>query len=413
MKKIMACILVMAILVPLWGCADSAEQNLDAVDLMEGIKANPVSTASNWNQEAEMMTDFGVRLLQSSMEAGENTLVSPLSVVSALAMTANGADGETLTQMESVLGMSIDTLNPFLHSYMEMLSQMENSDLAMANSIWFKDDPKLSVEPAFLQANADYYDAGIYRAPFDRTTADDINHWVSDHTDGMIPDILEEIPTDAVMYLVNALAFDAEWQNIYYKDQVHTETFTTEAGQAQEVQLMYSGEGYYLKDEQSVGFMKYYKGKRCAFVALLPNEGVSVASYVNNLTGQHLHQMLSTPEETLVETAIPKFEASCDLELSEVLMEMGMTDAFDWTNADFSRLGTCQDGNIFISRVLHKTYIGVNELGTRAGAVTAVEIAEGAAMDPKTVLLDRPFVYMLIDCETMIPFFIGTLMQVN
>ena len=176
---------------------------------------------------------------------------------------------------------------------------------------------------------------------------------------------------------------------------------------------MYSGEGYYFQDEQAVGFMKYYQGKRCAFVALLPNEGVSVESYVNSLTGRHLHEMLSAPEETMVETAIPKFEVNCNLDLSEVLMEMGMTEAFDWTNADFSRLGTCQDGNIFISRVLHKTYIGVNELGTRAGAATVAEMATGAAMNPKTVLLDRPFVYMLIDCETNIPFFMGTMMHVD
>lgn len=116
-------------------------------------------------------------------------------------------------------------------------------------------------------------------------------------------------------------------------------------------------------------------------------------------------------------TGIPKFEAEYSAELSEVLMEMGMTDAFSMRDADFSGLGSSTEGNIVISRVLHKTHVAVDEKGTKAGAATAVEMKTESAAEPmeepKQVILDRPFVYLLIDCEQAVPLFIGTVMEVG
>ena len=191
-----------------------------------------------------------------------------------------------------------------------------------------------------------------------------------------------------------------------------------EDGTRQDVDMMHSEEYTYLEDDLATGFIKYYKDRKYAFVAMLPNEGVSVSQYVDSLTGEHLRELLNNPQDLTVFASIPKFETEYDIEMSEVLQEMGMTDAFDWQIADFSKLGTYNvDGmNICINRVLHKTFISVTEQGTRAGAATAVEmVAEGAAeiIEYKEVVLDRPFVYMLIDCETNLPFFIGTMMNVN
>ena len=189
-------------------------------------------------------------------------------------------------------------------------------------------------------------------------------------------------------------------------------------GTRQDVDMMHSEEYTYLEDDLATGFIKYYKDRRYAFVAMLPNEGVTISQYVDSLTGEHLRELLNNPQDLTVFASIPKFETEYDIEMSEVLQEMGMTDAFDWQVADFSRLGTYNvDGmNICINRVLHKTFISVSEQGTRAGAATAVEmVAEGAMeiVEFKEVVLDRPFVYMLIDCETNLPFFIGTMMNVN
>ena len=414
MKKWVASLLALVLVFSLTACGGANNAN----DLMKDVPAKAVDVLPDMDAGAAAAADFGVKLFQNSMEEGENTLISPLSVLYALAMTANGADGETLAQMEQVLGMDTENLNSYMRAYLDLLPEAKDYKLSLANSIWFKDDPNFAVEQSFLQTNADYYGAGAYKAAFDEATKNDINNWVKEHTDGMIPEILDEIPDEAVMYLVNALAFDAEWAEVYEEFQIREGSFTTEAGVQQDVDMMHSEEHAYLEDDMATGFIKYYKDRKYAFAALLPNEGVSVSEYVSGLSGAHLQELLSNPQDVTVFASMPKFETEYDIEMSEVLQEMGMTDAFGWMTADFSRLGTYNvDGmNICINRVLHKTFISVSERGTRAGAATAVEMtAEGAMeiVDFKEVVLDRPFVYMLIDCETNLPFFIGTMMNVN
>ncbi|MBE6968259.1 MAG: serine protease [Ruminococcaceae bacterium] len=414
MKKWVASLLALVLVFSLTACGEANNAN----DLMKDVPAKAVDVLPDMDAGAAAAADFGVKLFQNSMEEGENTLISPLSVLYALAMTANGADGETLAQMEQVLGMDTENLNGYMRAYLDLLPEAKDYKLSLANSIWFKDDPNFAVEQSFLQTNADYYGAGAYKAAFDEATKNDINNWVKEHTDGMIPEILDEIPDEAVMYLVNALAFDAEWAEVYEEFQIRDGSFTTEAGVQQDVDMMHSEEHAYLEDDMATGFIKYYKDRKYAFAALLPNEGVSVSEYVSGLSGAHLQELLSNPQNVTVFASMPKFETEYGIEMSEVLQEMGMTDAFDWMTADFSRLGTYNvDGmNICINRVLHKTFISVSERGTRAGAATAVEMtAEGAMeiVDFKEVVLDRPFVYMLIDCETNLPFFIGTMMDVE
>ena len=413
MKRLTALLLSFALLFSLTACS-----KVSADDLMKEVPAKAVDVLPNMDAGAAAATDFGVRLFQTSMEEGKNTLISPLSVLYALAMTANGADGETLAQMQQVLGMDSDDLNCYMLAYMDLLPEAEEYKMSLANSIWFKDDPNFTVNESFLQTNADYYGSSIYKAAFDEGTRNDINNWVKEHTDEMIPEILDEIPDEAIMYLVNALAFESQWDDVYDEFQVRDGIFTKEDGTNQDVEMMHADEYKYLSDDLATGFIKYYEGRKYAFAALLPNEDVTVQQYVDSLTGSHLQKMLADPEEIQVFTCIPKFESEYDIEMSEVLQEMGMTDAFDWRIADFSKLGTYNvDGmNICINRVLHKTFISVTEQGTKAGAATAVEmVAEGAAeiQEYREVILDRPFVYILIDCETNLPFFIGTMMDVN
>ena len=144
--------------------------------------------------------------------------------------------------------------------------------------------------------------------------------------------------------------------------------------------------------------------------------GVTVDELVGSLDGAELHEMLSSPEECTVNAAIPIFETEFSTEMSQVLKGMGMPLAFDLAKADFSGLGHSDDGNIAIGRVIHKTFISVAEKGTKAGAATVVEMLdEGAAFveDPKNVILDRTFIYMIIDTETSTPLFIGTLMSIE
>ena len=409
---IISLLLVCAMAVNLTGCT----MKVQAKDLMEGITPNNVDALDDLSSQNADVIDFAIRLFKASNENGKNTLISPLSVLCALAMTANGAEEETLAQMEEVLGMTTDELNLYLYSYMKNLPQGDKYKLSLANSIWFTEDERFTVNQDFLQTNADYYGADIYKAPFDKQTLKDINNWVKQNTDGMIPEILDQIPPEAIMYLVNALAFEAEWSEIYEKHQVKDGEFTKEDGTKQDVKFMYGSEGTYFEDEKATGFMKRYKGGKYAFVAMLPNEGVSVSEYIASLDGESLNALLANPPYATVRTSIPKFETEYKVEMSDILQSMGMTEAFDMYNADFEGLGTSTGGNIYISRVLHKTFISVGEKGTKAGAATIVEMKDGAAAEPtepKEVYLDRPFVYMLVDCENNIPFFIGTMMDVN
>lgn len=382
---------------------------------MANVKARNPEVSDDIRSQHQSYTDFAVRLFKESEESGKNTLISPFSVFCALAMTANGAKEDTLEQMESILGMTAEEMNQYIYSYMKKLPQDEKCKLSLANSIWLNDGNNFTANNDFLQKNADYYGADMYTSLFNEKTCNDINSWVKQNTDKMIPEILDEISADAVMYLVNALAFDAEWDENYEKEQVKKEIFTKEDGTEQRSEFMHSSEGTYLKDKNAVGFMKYYSGCKYAFAAMLPNEGTSLFDYVKSLTGESVSAMLSEAQYETVFASIPKFETEYNAQMSETLKEMGMIKAFDRNGADFSGIGNSDNGKIYISRVLHKTFISVGEMGTKAGAASAVELKCGSAMEDelKEIYLNRPFAYMIIDCENNIPLFIGTVTDVN
>ena len=409
MKKLLAAVLAAACFLGLAGCAS---QTIAATDLTKNVKKtaqSPSLDEAAQDRTIEDLTGFGVKLLQNEM-GKTDPLISPLSIAAALSMTANGAVGETKAQMEEVLGASADTLSS---SFAALQSALKNDkQLKLANSIWLKDTPTLHVEDAFLQKNADCFGAGIYAAPFDDSTKTAINDWVKEKTDGMIPEILDKISADSVMYLVNALAFDAKWEDIFETTQVRTGRFTSREGVEQTGDFLYGETSQYLSGEHAEGFLKYYEGQKYAFAALLPEAGMDITDFVSGLTGQALHAILSSPQTETVEFGLPKFKTTFDTELSESLKALGMTDAFDGEKADFSALGSSDEGNILISRVLHKTFIQVDEAGTKAGAATAVDMVTGSAAEyPHSVYLERPFVYMIVDMETKLPVFLGALTE--
>ena len=418
MKKRIALLLALTLL--LTGCGSARRKVTDVkvkgTDLMAGVKAADVALLENLPEHSEPLTNFSVELFQNSMKPGENTLISPLSVLYALGMTANGAQGNTLSQMETVMGLPREQLNNWLHTYAQQGGQQK---LFGANSIWFQDDPNLSLKEEFLQTNADYYGAELYQIPFDDAACDQINKWVEGKTAGMIKNILYEIPEEAVMYLINALAFESRWDEPYEGYQVRERTFTTEDGQKRTVDMMHSGEdNHYLEDDLATGFCKWYEGYRYYFVALLPKEGVSVEEYVQSLTGEHLQQLLAEHQQVDVKAGIPQFEAEFNADMAEILSAMGMPDAFSRNNADFSCMGSYGQGDFYITRVLHKTFISVEESGTKAAAATVVEAAPEAAAPPmeeeiKEVILDRPFVYLIVDNSAQIPVFMGTVMDIQ
>ncbi len=416
-KNILAATLLLSLLLS----ACTAQTTKSASDLMANIQKNdltPIEIADPNNQQGNRkkeMTDFSLKLLHEGF-TGKNILISPLSIVSALGMAANGANGKTLAEMEQVLNSDIQGLNDYLKAYAAYLPRSEKYKVNLANSIWFKDDQSLTVNQDFLQINKDYYDADIYKAPFNESTKNAINSWVKDKTNGMIEKLLEQAPpADAVMYLINALSFDAEWESIYKDTQVGAGEFTLENGEKQSAEFMGSTEYSYLENEVATGFMKPYKDHKYAFVALLPRENTAMLDLLGSLDAESIMGLLKNKKETEVYTKIPKFSVEYSALLNEPLQGLGMLDAFSDKKADFTGLGRSEHGNIYISRVIHKTKIDVDEKGTKAGAVTAVEMDATSAMlkEPKMVILDRPFFYMLVDTEQNLPLFMGSLMSLG
>jgi len=382
------------------------------IDLAQGIVPNEISIGGdNANSHAAAL-DFAVKLFKQSVSLEENALISPLSVLCALGMVANGADGNTLVQMEDVLGFSVSELNEYVYLYTKVMTSDGGGAFHLANALWLRDSGALVAEQAFLQVNADYYGAGIHKAPFDDNTLQAINRWVSDNTDGMIENILREISREDVMYLINALAFDAVWQTVYSEGQVRDGVFTSLSGAKRDVEMMFGEEYAYLDDGKATGFIKKYKGGRYAYAALLPNEELTIDGYIATLTGKSLADTLRSARGIKVNTVTPKFKSGFSVELGDILGVMGMSDAFEPRLANFTRLGYSSHGNIYIGRVVHKTFISVDAQGTKAGAATMI-IAKRTSMELefKTVRLERPFVYLLLDCKTSLPFFIGTVLD--
>ena len=382
-------------------------------DLMAGIqpRSSSLSMQDVDSTAADASAEFGLKLLRASMEEGGNVLVSPLSVLSALTMTAHGAQGDTLAQMEQVLGLPVGQLSEYLAAYSGNLPSGEKYRFHQANSLWLKEGA-VEVEKDLLQKNAYYLGAGFCQEPFDDATVQKVNDWVKEHTHGMIPRMLGELSPQAVMVLLNALAFEGEWAHIYEEQDVREGTFTLADGSTKPVDMMFSWEYGFLQDGEAVGFLKYYTDRKYAFAALLPGEGQSLEDYAATLTGQRLRQLLAEPEEREVWANLPKFETEYSASLSDTLRTLGMMDAFDPDKADFSPMGRAADGwPLYIGDVLHKTYISVFEQGTKAGAATAVVMEAGAAMmdEPARVDLDRPFLYMIVDTETFTPIFLGAM----
>ena len=391
----------------------------EAADLMENYKAEAVpEKAADEAFRADMLR-FSSELFREvyGRESQSKTLlVSPFSVMTALAMTANGAQGKTLSEMEAALagkGLTLEDLNAYLHSYLTALPSSEDASFAFANSIWFRDMEGFSVKTDFLQKNVNYYGAGVFKAPFDQTTVRDINQWVAANTHELIPSLLDSLDEEARMVLINALVFEAKWADPFDSEfDVRDGIFTPLSGEPQTVPMMYGRVWDYISGDDCTGFMKSYAGDKYRFVALLPDQNISLDDFVRSLTAEKLSALLSDPVSIKTIIMLPKFSYDYKTSLVTALEALGIRQAF----TESAQFGGISDSPLTIGSVIHKTHIDVDNEGTKAAAVTAV-IVEATAMpgpeEIRKVYLDRPFVYLIIDSETSLPLFIGTLTEIG
>ena len=393
-----------------------------ATNLTAGKGGIEAETKEPTKNELAAISDASVTLFTQVVNnaEGENVLLSPTSIHFALGMTENGAAGKTLSQMEEVVngGVDRDNFNKIMYRTSGKLTNAGDVEWNVANSIWMRDNGEFKLKDAFLDKVVAYYNAQVYKAPFNNQTVEEINGWVNENTKEMIPEILDTIPSeDVVMYLINAIAFDGEWAEQYVEDMVRTDRdFTNRDGSITKVTMLNSKEQSYFTLGKGQGFIKPYKGGEYSFVGILPDEGVSCEEYLKKLysSGADFSKAVREASQEEVYVSLPEFSQDYGIQLSETYISLGMTDPFSQTDADFTEMLQTGNGDpyeVWISRILHKTHIEVDRKGTKAAAATAVEMYRKSAVveeePPKTIILNRPFIYAIVENETGLPIFLG------
>lgn len=413
MKKFLALSVSTLVLVSAAGCT-FREREIYSNELSKNYTRTAKVTLPVKDTFEKGMGDFAFTLFKNTLtkegSVKPNELVSPISAAMCLGLLNNGARGNTQAQITSLFGMNTAQFNQGFYEYASSLYSGKNCRVEIANSIWMRENA-LQVEPDFLQANADWYGAQAYASPFDQTTLEDINNWCYNHTHGKIEKVLEEIPPLAVMYLINTLDFDAKWNTPYKRKQIEQGVFFNQSGSTADVKMLYSQEGFYLEDENAIGFTRSYKDGKYSFMAMLPNEGVDIYDYLNSLDGETWRELWDNGYGRTVHARIPEFSYEKELTLNETLYSMGVTDMFSNELADFSGIDKTQ--KLFCALVKQKSFIQVDRDGTKAASVTlaGMKAMAGAPTEEVYITLDRPFFYAIVDNEYKLPLFLGAVVN--
>lgn len=359
--------------------------------------------------------DFSYRLFRETVawdNEEENIFISPLSVSMALAMTLNGAEGETLEDMRETLalsGMELDQINESFQSLVELLVTADPQvQLEIANSIWYREDFLINTE--FQQRMEEYFNAKIEGLDFsDPASVNIINNWVKENTEELIETIIDEIPGNVVMYLINALYFKGDWLRQFDPEDTEPADFYLETGGSVEVEMMQQKEQFatYLSDEVQMIELPYGDSLFTMTVLMPGSAETPIDQFVEQMvTDENLQNwrfnLTVGSQETTVE--MPKFELEYEIKYNEILMAMGMEIAFAPGQADFSGLTEAESAGLWIDEVKHKTFVRVDEKGTEAAAVTSVAIVESA---PPSIIVNRPFVFIIYERESGANLFMG------
>ncbi len=346
--------------------------------------------------------------------ANTNTFLSPASVMLALAMTYNGADGTTREGMARALeleGMSLDDVN---RSFAVLKSALASTDpkiqLKIANSLWARTG--LVLNPTFVERNKQNFAAEIASLNFsDPSATQTINSWVNKNTEGKIDQIIDQIKPEDVLFLINAIYFKGQWQFEFKKENTKPDMFTLAGGEQKRVSMMsqsrnfmyYKGSGF-----QSVA-LPYGKGGVSMFI-FLPDEMRTLKEFERDLTPENWDGWMKSFRSTQGNLMLPRFKVEWESNLNDALMTLGMEEAFNSQRGNFSQMATLQSGNrLYISDVKHKAVCEVNEEGTVAAAATSVGMALTSLPPPPfSMKVDRPFFFAIRDNQTGVILFMGS-----
>ncbi|MEQ9372369.1 MAG: serpin family protein [Coleofasciculus chthonoplastes F3-SA18-01] len=367
-------------------------------------------------QIVEANTKFGFKLFSEILQenSNKNVFISPTSVAIALAMTYNGASGETQAAMANALelqGMSLSEVNQANEA---LKTTLENADsdiqLSIANSLWAKQD--ISFKPDFLRRNQEFYDTQVTNLDFANPEAKRvINNWVKENTNGKIPQIISEIQPNDILFLINAIYFKGNWMEQFDKDKTVERPFYLVDGTQKEHPMMsQSGEYQYYEDDTVQAISLPYGKGRLSFYVFLPRETVSLDTFEQQLTPENWQQWMNRFGKRDGSIVLPRFKLEYEIQLNKALKALGMDVAFD-DRADFSNM---TEADVLINQVKHKTFVEVNEEGTEAAAATSVGMVLTSAAIPQTpfeMVVDRPFFCAIRDNQTGTILFMGSIRE--
>jgi serine protease inhibitor len=363
-------------------------------------------------QIIEADNDFGFRIFKLLNENAENTdniFISPTSISLALAMTYNGAKGNTKTAMEEALqksGLSVQEINEIYQSLSDDLVQIDPEvQLTIANSIWYKNT--MNVEQDFITTNQNYYHAMVSPLDFsDPMSVNIINNWVATNTNNKIKTIIESISPFDRMFLINAIYFKGKWKYQFDESNTFDRNFYPDNEAELLSPFMYQETDLNIvSSDLLIGAELPYGDGDFSMVILMPQSDKTIDDLLGEFTSSNWNQWIAQFElKTEMDLFIPKFKFEYKSHLKQELASLGMGIAFS-DQADFSGIST--DENLFISDVLHKTFIEVNEEGTEAAAVTSVTVGTTSVGPINEFVADRPFLFVIKENSTNAIVFMG------
>ncbi|WP_370795970.1 serpin family protein [Bacteroides stercorirosoris] len=359
-------------------------------------------------------TDFAFRFFSqvcNTEDEKPNVFVSPLSASLCLSMITNGASGNTLTEMQDVLGFpassfSLDDLNNYNQKLTTALLDLDNTtQLGIANSIWVKQGFK--VYDSFVNVNKQMYDAQVQELDFTSPTAKDvINRWCAEQTNDCIKEVIKVIPANARMYLLNALYFKGIWASQFEKSATRQENFTNSDGTQQKVNMMNQTEMFNYTKNSTFSIAELpYGNEAFSMVILLPSGGKTLDESLSELTSENWKEWNSNMAGKQLQVKLPRFRVEYDKTLIDDMIAMGMKNAFDGNKADFSKMSAAE---LYVGILQQFTYINVDEEGTEAAAVTVGGMLDSAGL-PVTIpfYVDSPFAFMIKEKSTGAILFMG------
>jgi serine protease inhibitor len=419
MKRKLLLSLIITIIIAFTGCAEPQDTSVTT-------SASQTDTSTTASQEASAAyanpkknnkiisgnIEFSLDIFKQINKTDKHTniVISPYSISAALSMVYLGADSKTREAMQSALNYEGITDEDFargqkyLKSFYE--SADESVDILVSNSLWIREGNNAKQD--FIDKNTDIFDAVVRYLDFDDpSSADAINQWIDDSTKGLISKLISgPIPNDVFMYLVNAVYFKGEWTESFEVKKTKKMEFFNEDGKKSIVDMMNMKNDMYYKKQGSYKTVRIpYGDQILSMYCILPNEEADINDFIDSLDKKKWDEIRDIPDKTAdVLLMLPRFEIEYGIRsLNEELKQMGMKIAFTY-DADFTGIAP----DLYISNVLHKAVIEVNEQGTKAAAATSVEVSvTSMPIDMPEFIANRPFIFVIADDQDGSILFMG------